>query len=111
MKARVSRLAIVSAAVVGFCVPFILVLYFLVLDSMFFFSAPPGTWRVQLLARWLPALLCPPLLMADEPGFWLTATPFMNALIYALIAYLYLKAKSLSMKEDRADGETSCLAP
>lgn len=93
MSAPVSRLPLAGAAVVGFCVPFILFLY-----SLLFFGAPQNTWWVELLARWLPTLLCPALLVANESEFWLKATPFINAPLYALIAYLYLKAKSLKAK-------------
>jgi len=91
MNAPVSRLAIVGAAVVGACFPFAWVVI-----TMLFFRGPQDAWWIRLFSEWIPDVLCPTWNLGWQGSeFWLMATPFVNALMYAVIAYAYLKAKSL----------------
>jgi hypothetical protein len=94
MKTPVNRHAIAGAAVVGFCVPFVLFLF----ESSF-----SGRDRIRCRFSFSAAGF-QPCSAQPSPSFW-EATPFINALIYGLLAYAVLRAKS---KTSKAEGETSC---
>jgi hypothetical protein len=100
MKPRVSRLAIVGASLLGILVTFI---YGFV--TMLFFSAKriPGWVDVFIM---LPLqILCPACYVAWHSGsdFWFPASPLINAALYGLVTYVYLRAR-LSRKEKAVNG-------
>jgi hypothetical protein len=81
---------IAIAALVGFLVPFGLGFF-----VMLFFSAKDTPW-VHFFAFQLPVLLCPAWALGDGSAFWFFTMPFWNALTYATIAFLWLKAREFT---------------
>jgi hypothetical protein len=80
---------IVIAALVGFLVPFGLGFF-----VMLFFSAKDTAW-VHFFAFQFPVLLCPAWALGDGSGFWFFTMPLWNALTYAGVVFVWLKARAL----------------
>jgi hypothetical protein len=76
------------AACVGFLVPIGLGMF-----VMLFFSAKDSPW-VHFFVYQLPIVFCPAWALGDGTPFWFYTMPLCNALTYAAIAFLWLKAKA-----------------
>ena len=89
MKSPVSRLAIVGAVVVGFCIPFIL------FPIALSFHVREHTWTAEFFTQWLPALLCPACLWHWEGNLQVfLIAPIVNAGFYGAGVCVYLVAKA-----------------
>jgi hypothetical protein len=84
------RTPIMLASVTGFMVPVVCGAI-----DMFFFSAKDSP-MVHFLCFQLPNIVCPVWALGDGSGFWVVAIPFLNALTYGAIAFVWLKVKQLS---------------
>jgi hypothetical protein len=95
MKPRVSRLAIIGAALLGILITFI---YGFV--TMLFFSAKEVPGWVDVFIMLPLQILCPTCYVAwhSASDYWFPLSPLMNAALYGLITYGYLRVR-LSRKE------------
>jgi hypothetical protein len=100
MKPRVSRLAIVGAALLGILVTFI---YGFV--TMLFFAAKKVPGWVDVFIMLPLHILCSACYLASHSGsdFWFPASPLINGALYGLVTYAYLRAR-LSRKEKAVNG-------
>ena len=100
MKPRVSRLAIVGAALLGILVTFI---YGFV--TMLFFSAKKVPGWVDVFIMLPLQSLCPACYVAWHSAsvYWFPLSPLINAALYGLVTYAYLRARLLR-KEKAVNG-------
>ena len=90
----VKKEAIILAAVAGFLVPVGCGL----MEMALFTGKDSGL--AHFLAYQLPYIICPVWALGDGSAFWIVAIPLLNAFTYALVAFLWLKAKN-AMPEHR----------
>lgn len=69
---------------------------------MFFFSAKDSVW-VNFFCFVLPVIVCPAWALGDGSGYWFVAIPFLNALTYAAVAFLWFTLKDFFKSVDETE--------
>jgi hypothetical protein len=75
------------AAAVGFLLP-----VFFGFVAVLLFSPRASNFWINTVLR-IPYVLCPVLLLSDSSSTWWYLSPFTNAALYGVLAYLWLRVR------------------